>query len=225
MRVLSWLQTGMPDWGVCSLCRQHMQLTIRLKFGPDIWTLHATSGLQNCIMKSRIVFFWKIYENGTLSFLSKTQPPWLLSQRSVIWIMPAHTDCVPSWTAKFVVNSGINYFTKWISLSGPADHLWPARFGATAFSSVILEDWWKNPYKCQRKENISLHPHFILSNFKIIQPFKFVSSSNPMDYREIQRQFEQTIISDNFSTVIFWVWINHQVPTLDIWPSITHPYP
>ena len=151
----------MPDWRACSLLRQHMQLTIGFIFGPDtIWTLHATLGIQNCIVEYRIVFFWKIYENGTLFFLSKTQPPWLLSQRSVICIMPAHTDCVPSWNANFVLNSGLNYFTKWITLSSPADHLWPARFEQLHFLPWSDKTGEKILTIGQRKENI-----IILSSF------------------------------------------------------------
>ena len=41
-----------------------------------------------------------------------------------------------------------------------------------------------------------------------------------MDYRETQK-----IINANFSTLTFWVWINHSVPTFDRWPFITHPNP
>ena len=138
------------------------------------------------------------------------------------WIIPAHTDCVPSWTAKIVVNSGINYFNQmnivvWSCRSSLTCKIWS--------SCIFVRDLTRLVKKSLQVDKEKTQPQLVLSNFKIILPFKFVSSSNPMDYRETQRQFEPTIISANFSTMIFWVWLNHPVPTFNIWPSISHPYP
>ena len=102
---------------------------------------------------------------------------------------------------------------------GPADHLWPARFGATAFSCVILQDWWKNCIQLDKeKKTLSSYPNFILSIFKIIQLSNpnFFPYLNPMKYRETQ----MTVWSYNHNCQLFnsdlLSVINHPVPTFDL---------
>ena len=105
---------------------------------------------------------------------------------------------------------------------------------ATAFPSVIL-DWWKSFVQLDKKRKhfpfililsflTSIWPHTFdidhsFQDYSTLQPLIF-PHLNPMDYRETQ-----IIINANFSTLTFWVWINHSVPTFDRWPFITHPNP
>ena len=100
----------MPDWRVFSLFRQHMQLN-RIKIWTwHNWTLHATPGLQNCMVNSWVVFLWKSMKME--SFLLIENSTSLIVIIKISDLHNAYTDCVPSWTANYIRNSGDDYSTK-----------------------------------------------------------------------------------------------------------------
>ena len=71
----------------------------------------------------------------------------------------------------------------------------------------------------QRKENnyprilILFFPTARLVNSSTLIFFLILISWNT---KKLKWQYDHTIINANFSTVIFWVWINHPVPTFDL---------
>ena len=146
---ISWLQTAMPDWRVFSLFRQHMQLN-RIKIWTwHNWTLHATPGLQNCMVNSWVVFLWKSMKME--SFLLIENSTSLIVIIKISDLHNAYTDCVPSWTANYIRNSGNDYSTKWKNAVWSCGSSMNCKIWATAFSSVIWQDWWKNPYNWTKK--------------------------------------------------------------------------
>ena len=100
------------------------------------------------------------------------------------------------------------------TLSGPADHLWTARFEQLHFLPWSDKTGEKILTIGQRKENIILLSSFIPSNLNLtilsknIQPFNpyFFLISIPWTTEKFKWQFEHTNISANSSTVIFWEW-------------------
>ena len=71
------------------------------------------------------------------------------------------------------------------------------------------------------------YPRILILFFLISRLFNsstliFFPYLNPMEYRETQ----MTVWSYNHQCQLFnsdfWVWINHPVPTFDIWPSINY---
>ena len=180
----------MPDWRVFSLFRQHMQLN-RIKiwtwqFGPS--TLHMDYriawwilGLSSYEKSMKMESFLLIENSTSLIVIIKISD-----------LHNAYTDCVPSWTANYIRNSGDDYSTKRKNAVWSCGSSMNCKIWATAFSSVIWQDWWKNPYNWTKKRKyypfililflqISIWPFFL----RIFNPSTLIFPHlNPMDYRE-----------------------------------------
>ena len=123
---------------------------------------------------------------------------------------------------------------------------WSDKTGENPYNWTKKRKNWKSEFLLNFR-SWSFYPHFIFSNFNLTLFIwyltilsKIIQSFNPYfflilipwttEIEELKWQFEPTIISANSSTLIFWVWINHPVPTIDIWsfhhssPSLTLSY-
>ena len=74
----------------------------------------------------------------------------------------AYTDCVPSWTANYIRNSGNDYSTKWKNAVWSCGSSMNCKIWATAFSSVIWQDWWKSLQLDKEKKILYFYPHLFL---------------------------------------------------------------